>query len=100
MGSGRSFACPFARCADVKFDKDLGVLTRNDTPVQAVRLFGIIQAPEDDEVVAAPDPTNRGFRVSENVKCAVAVEALRAILYEIKNRWASYYRPVAYDRFS
>ena len=68
----------------MKFDKDLGLLTSNDAIAHAVRLLVIIQAPEDDEVVATPDPTNQGFRVARKVKCALAVEALKSEFYEIK----------------
>ena len=75
-------ACPFARCAELEFDKDLGVLTNKGAAVHAVRLLVIIQSPGDGEVVATPDVTNSGFRVCRKVKCAMAGQ--NSDIYEVK----------------
>ena len=75
-------ACPFARCADVSFDVDLGVLTVNGLAVQAVRLLVVILPPAEDELVGTPDSTNLGFRITRKVKCGLADQCEDT--YEVK----------------
>ena len=76
------YACPFARCADVAFDADLGITTVCSSAVLAVRLLVVILAPGEDEVVATPDVTNSGFRVCRKVRCCLETDTEEA--YEIK----------------
>ena len=76
-------ACPFARCADVAFNKELGVTTNKGMGVAAVRLLVRVMEAAEDEVVATPDPTNHGFRVCRRVKCGLRKDGPEAI-YEIK----------------
>ena len=75
-------ACPFARCSEVSFDRDLGVLTVNGAAVHAARLLVVVLAPADGEIVATPDVTNSGFRVCRKVKCALSEQ--HDVTYEIR----------------
>ena len=75
-------ACPFARCADVAYDADLGVTTVSDTAVHAVRLLVVILALGEKEVVATPDATSSGFRVCRKVRCCLVPESDET--YEIR----------------
>ena len=65
-------ACPFALCASVSCDNDLGVLTVDKVGVKAVRLLVKVLAPGETEVCATPDVTNSGFRICRKVICALA----------------------------
>ncbi len=76
-------ACPFALCASVSYDNDLGVLTVDEVGVKAVRLLVKVLAPGETEVCATPDPTNSGFRVCRKVTCALAPDESDKT-YEIK----------------
>ena len=76
-------ACPFARCADVAFNKELGVTTNKGKGVAAVRLLVRVMAPAEDEVVATPDPTNQGFRVCRRAQCCLRKDGAETI-YELK----------------
>ena len=76
-------ACPFALCASVSYDNDLGVLTVDGDAVHAVRLLVKVLSPGDNEVCATPDVTNSGFRVSRRVRCSLA-PAQSDKTYEIK----------------
>ena len=70
--------CPFARCAEVAFDNELGVTTVCDNAVLAVRLLVVILPPGEDDLVATPDVTNSGFRVCRKVKCSLAEQNAEA----------------------
>jgi len=65
--------CPFAACADVVFDKDLGVTNVNDQEATSVRLLVRVLNELEDEDTAQPD-TSAGLRVTRRIKCAVKVD--------------------------
>ena len=77
-----SVACPIAKCADIKYDKDLGLALVTDRPVAAVRILVILQAPSDDEEVAVPDASQSGLRVCRKARCALQPDIPAA--YSIK----------------
>ena len=70
----RADGCPFAKCSDVSFDRDLGVLSVLGSAVAAARLLVRVLETEAEELVAEPDPSNVGFRVCRRVKCCLADE--------------------------
>ena len=63
-------ACPFALCASVAYDTDLGFAAVGDHVVSAVRLLVKVLESKDDEDTAVPD-TAQGLRVSRRVACAL-----------------------------
>ena len=65
-----STACPFAKCAAVTYDSDLGLLEIDGATVSAVRLLLAVLRSEDDEETAIPD-TSQGLRVTRRVVCAL-----------------------------
>ena len=75
-------ACPFAHCGDVEFDAELGVLSVRGNVVHSVRLLVTVAPTEDDDVIATPDPTQVGFRISRKVRCAL--DANDPIEYKLK----------------
>jgi len=85
-------ACPFARCADVSLDSDLGVLMARTQVVAAVRLLVRILPVEEDEAVAVPDPGQVGLRVTRQARCALRTEdeatyALKAAGLSVSVQW-------------
>ena len=69
-GRDAGSACPFAHCADVTFDKGLGVVFAHGRQVVAARLLVAMQAVDEDDEVAKPDSNNVGLRISREVRCA------------------------------
>jgi hypothetical protein len=74
-GFGRP-GCPLARCIDVHFDADFGVVRCHGVDAVAVRILVQIEAQVEDvdPDIATPDPTNRGLRVSRKVTCVLNPE--------------------------
>ena len=62
--------CPFALCADVSFDEDLGVTIVKGNEASNVRLLVRVLQELDDEDTAQPD-TATGLRVTRRIRCAV-----------------------------
>ena len=77
-----SGACPVAKCADIRYDNDLGLALVADLPVAAVRILVTLQAPSDDEEVAVPDVSQSGLRVCRKARCALQPDIPAA--YSIK----------------
>ena len=75
-------ACPFAKCAEVTYDNELGCLSFSGRIVHAVRLLVNILEAGEEEVVAVPDVTNAGFRVCRRATCVFEKENKK--VYEIK----------------
>ena len=75
-------ACPVAKCADIKYDKDLGLALVADRPVAAVRVLVILQTSSEDEEVAVPDESQSGLRVCRKARCALQPDIPAA--YSIK----------------
>ena len=67
-------ACPFAECARVVFDEDLGAATVGEREVTAARIWVRMQATGAEEEVAVSDPSSKGLRAQRRVKCLAAKE--------------------------
>ena len=70
----RNDACPFAACRNVSYDKDLGALFVSNLHAQAARLLIEVQPAQEDEMIAEPDDSQTGFRVTRRVKCEIDSE--------------------------
>ena len=70
----RNDACPFAACRNVSYDKDLGALFVSNLHSQAARLLIEVQPTQEDEMIAEPDDSQTGFRVTRRVKCEIDSE--------------------------
>ena len=65
--------CPFATCAEVRYDKDLGATFVKDKEITAVRLLIRVLQEEENEDTAQPD-TTAGLRVTRRIMCAADQE--------------------------
>ncbi|CAK0849208.1 unnamed protein product [Prorocentrum cordatum] len=63
-------ACPFAKCASVTFDPDLGFAVVDGSTVTSVRVLVTFQDPDEDEETTVPD-TAQGLRVTRVATCAL-----------------------------
>ena len=73
--------CPFARCEDVTYDKDLGVHIVKDIQAKAVRLLVQTMITDDSFEVAAPDAHHAGLRVTQPVECLLRDSASVTTFY-------------------
>ena len=68
---GDDTACALATCKSVSYDAQLGVMSVGGCPVASARLLIRMEAVEEDEEFAVPDPSQQGLRVTRMVRCAL-----------------------------